>query len=44
MYMVTPRCMYALLLLLLLWCSDERIYKYPYPYSNDASQIDYCRY
>ena len=22
--------MYALLLLLLLWCSDERIYTYPY--------------
>ena len=30
MYVVTPRCMYALLLLLLLWCSDERMYTYPY--------------
>ena len=30
MYVATPRCIYALLLLLLLWCPDERIYWYTY--------------
>ena len=46
MYVVTPRCAAAavadvlLLLLFLLWCSDERI---PVAVLHDASQIDYCR-
>ena len=42
MYVVTPRYMYALLLLLLLWRSDERVLVHNYPpVLHNASQIDY---